>query len=109
VESRSVVWLSRSMVDLPNRFDPNDPAVQILLLAQRVENLGKEKESIERELERERAEREKVARNLEDRVAKIEGSLGKGAGILIGLAAIGTVGGTLMAYGKTIFAPWLKQ
>lgn len=96
------------MSEPPNRFDPNDPAVQILLLAQRVENLGKEKEAIERELERERAERENSEKDLEQRIAKIEGSLGKGAGILIGLAAVGTIGGTLMAYGKTIFAPWMR-
>lgn len=95
------------------RFDPNDPAVQILLLAQRVENLGREKEGIERDLERERADREnseketqKREKELETRIAKIEGSLGKGAGILIGLASIGTIGGFLLAYGKTIFAPW---
>lgn len=92
-----------------NRFDPNDPAVQILLLAQRVETLGKEKEGIERDLERERAERENSEKGLEDRIAKIEGSLGKGAGILIGLATVGTIGGVLMAWGKTIFAPWMGK
>lgn len=99
-----------------NRFDPNNPAVQILLLAQRVENLGKEKEGIERDLERERAERENSEKetsirekNLEERIAKIEGSLGKGAGILIGLATVGSIGGVLMAWGKTIFAPWMGK
>ena len=37
------------MNDILERFNPNDPAVQILLLAQRVENLGREKEELERE------------------------------------------------------------
>ena len=87
-------------------FNPNDPSVQILLLAQRLETLGREKEAIERDLEQERAEREKSENELEQRIAKIENSLGKGAGILIGLATVGSIGGVLMAWGKTIFAPW---
>lgn len=92
-----------------NKFDPNDPSVQILLLAQRVETLGKEKEAIERDLQQERAEREKIETELEKRLTKIEGSLGKGAGILIGLASVGTIGGFLAAYGKMIFAPWMGK
>lgn len=63
----------------------------------RVDTLTKEKELLEAS-----------ERALEQRVAIIESSLGKGAGILIGLATVGTVGGVLMAWGKTIFAPWMK-
>lgn len=77
-------------------FDENDPAFLIRILSLRVDALTKEKEDLE-----------KSERNLEERVAKIEGSLGKGAGILIGLASIGTIGGFLAAYGKSIFKPWM--
>lgn len=89
-----------------NEFNPNNPYTQLALLAQRVDNLGKEKEDLERDLEQERAERELHEEELKDRIAKIEGSLGKGAGILIGLSAVGTIGGVLLAYGKAIFKPW---
>lgn len=78
-------------------FDENDPAFLIRILALRVDTLTQEKEDIE-----------KKETELEARVAKIEGSLGKGAGILIGLATVGTIGGVLMAWGKTIFAPWTR-
>ncbi len=79
-------------------FDENDPAFMIRILSLRVDALTKEKEELE-----------KKERDLEDRIARIEGSLGKGAGILIGLATVGTVGGVLMAWGKTIFAPWMAK
>lgn len=85
------------MPDQFNEFNPNNPYTQLALLAQRVDNLGKEKEALE--------EKEK---ELETRVAKLEASYGKGAGILIGLGMIGTIGGILMAWGKQIFGPWLK-
>jgi hypothetical protein len=79
-------------------FDENDPAYQVRILALRVDALTKEKEELE-----------KSEAALEARVENIERSLGKGAGILIGLATVGTIGGVLMAWGKTIFAPWIKS
>lgn len=79
-------------------FDENDPNFLIRILSMRVDALTQEKEDME-----------KKERELEVRVAKIEGSLGKGAGILIGLATVGTLGGALMAWGKTIFAPWIGK
>lgn len=78
-------------------FDEKDPAFQVRLLALRIDALVKEKEDIE-----------KSEKELEQRVEKIERSLGRGAGILIGLASVGTIGGALMAWGKTIFAPWIR-
>jgi hypothetical protein len=96
----------------PNDFDefnPNNPYTALALLAERVKNLGKEKEDLERDLEQERAEREDRERELEARISKIEGSIGRGIGILIGLSAVGTLGGVLLAYGKAIFAPWLGK
>jgi len=83
-------------------FNPNNPYTAIALLGMRVDNLGKEKEALERSLESERAERDK----LEKRVAKMENSYQRGAGILIGLSFLGAIGGFLAAYGKTIFKPW---
>jgi hypothetical protein len=79
-------------------FDENDPAFLIRILSLRVDALTKEKEELEVRIGDD-----------EKRIAKIEGSLGKGAGILIGLASIGTIGGFLMAYGKAIFAPWVGK
>jgi hypothetical protein len=76
-------------------FDENDPAFLIRILSLRVDALTKEKEDME--------EKE---RNLERRIAKLEASYGKGAGILIGLGFVGTIGGVLMAYGRSILAPW---
>lgn len=78
-----------------DEFNPNNPYTAIALLGERVKNLGIEKEALER---REDA--------LEQRIAKLEASYGKGAGILIGLGTVGTIGGILLAYGKAIFAPW---
>lgn len=78
-------------------FDENDPAFQVRILSIRVDALTKEKEDLERRLGDD-----------EKRISKIEGSLGKGAGIMIGLASIGSIGGLLLAYGKTIFAPWAR-
>lgn len=94
------------MNDILERFNPNDPAVQILLLAQRVENLGREKEELERDLERERAERENHEKDMDKRIAKMERSFQRGAGIIMILPVLGTAMGILIAYGKVIFAPW---
>lgn len=89
-------------------FNPHNPTTQIAMLGLRVENLGREKEKLEREIEEEKAARLKVEDDLRLRLEKIESSLGKGAGILIGLGSLGTISGFLIAYGKTIFAPWTK-
>lgn len=94
------------MNDALERFNPNDPAVQILLLAQRVETLGREKEELERDLERERAERENHEKDMDKRIAKMERSFQRGAGIIMILPVLGTAVGILIAYGKVIFAPW---
>ena len=92
-----------------DEFNPHNRDTQIALLALRVENLGREKEEIERHLEIEKAERIRVEKDLNDRVSTLEASYGKGAGILIGLGMIGGIGGVLIAYGKSIFAPWLGK
>lgn len=85
-------------------FDESDPAFQVRILAVRVDALTKEKEDIERELEKERVER----RALDERVAVMERSFQRGAGALIVLPIVGSAVGLLFAYGKVIFAPWLK-
>lgn len=93
---------------MPNRdpFDPNDPEVQILLLAQRVETLGKEKEALERALEKEHKEREAREKKFDERISAMEKSFQRGAGILLVLPFLGTAIGIILAYGKVIFAPW---
>lgn len=87
-------------------FNPNNPGTQIALLAMRVENLGKEKEALERAMDRERAERAEQEEKLEARIAAMERSFQRGAGIMMVLPIVGTVVGILLAYGKVIFAPW---
>ncbi len=67
-----------------------DPAVQIKILAYRVTVLTREKE------------------NLEVRVAKMEKSFNMGAGILLIVPFVGSLIGIMLAFGKSIFAPWLK-
>lgn len=76
-------------------FDENDPAFLIRILSLRVDALTKEKEDLE-EKERE----------LEKRVAKMETSYQRGAGILIGLSFLGAIVGFLVANGRAIFKPW---
>ena len=73
----------------------------------RVDNLSKEKEALERELEK---ERDDCAR-LERRVLAMERSFQRAAGILIVLPILGTVVGIFLAYGKAIFAagPGIKR
>lgn len=90
-------------------FDPNNPYTAIALLSERVKNLGIEKEAIERDLDDERKERKAVETDLAKRIASLEASYGKGAGILIGLGMVGTLAGILFAWGKTIFAPWIGK
>lgn len=89
-----------------NDFNPNNPYTQLALLAQRVDALCKEKEELEMELARERKERSEHEAKLELRLAKIENSFQRGAGILMILPILGTIVGLVLAYGKTIFAPW---
>jgi Trk-type K+ transport system membrane component len=85
------------MVEPPDYepFNPNNPYTQVLLLAQRVETLGREKEALERRED-----------ELEKRMSKMEASFNRGAGILMVLPIVGTVVGLLFAYGKAIFKPW---
>jgi hypothetical protein len=92
-----------------DEFNPNNPYTALALLAERVKNLGKEKEDLERDLDQERAEREDHERDLEKRIAAMEKSFQRGAGALIVLPVVGTVIGLLFAYGKVIFAPWLNN
>ncbi len=86
-------------------FNEQDARYQVKLLAFRVDNLGKEKEALERELEEER----RLRSMLEERVAAMEKTFQRGAGALIVLPVIGTVIGILFAWGKVIFAPWLVK
>lgn len=67
-----------------------DPDARIKLLAYRVSTLTREKEA------------------LEVRVAKMEKSFNMGAGILLVLPVLGSAIGLILAFGKFIFAPWLK-
>jgi hypothetical protein len=85
-------------------FNPNNPYVAIALLGERVNNIGKEKEMIERSLEEERRQR----RALEDRIVKMEISFQRGAGILMVLPIVGGFVGFLAAYWKAILAPWIR-
>lgn len=86
-------------------FDEDDPRYQVRILGLRIDTLTGEKEDIERELREEREERKK----LDERVASMERTFQRGAGIAIALPILGTILGFLMAYGKTIFAPWMKS
>lgn len=83
-------------------FDPNNRDTQIALLAMRISNLGKEKEDIERNLELEEGQR----KDLERRVAVMEGYFQRGRGIVYGLVVLGSLVGFISAYWKSIFAPW---
>lgn len=94
------------MSPLDAEFDENSAAYKVRILALRVDNLGKEKEMIERELEREREERERHEADLEKRIEKIEKSFQRGAGIMMIIPLLGGVVGFLIAYGKTILKPW---
>lgn len=87
-----------------DEFNPNNPYTALALLSERVKNLGIEKEAIERDLEDEREERS----DLEKRVAAMERSFQRGAGVLMVIPILGTALGLLVAYGKIIFAPWAK-
>ena len=94
------------MTPIPGEFDEGDLRYQIKILGFRVEALTKEKEDIERAMEKERALREQHEKDFETRVAKMETSFQRGAGMMMLLPIVGTIVGMLFAYGKTIFKPW---
>jgi hypothetical protein len=77
------------------KFDPNDPNVQILLLSREMDALKRREEAVEKRED-----------ELEKRIAKMENSFQRGAGILMVLPIVGTLVGILFAYGKLIFKPW---
>lgn len=77
---------------------PEDPAVQVYVLATRVEALTKEKEKLE-----------KSYAELATRVAKMEKTFNIGAGVLLVIPFIGTAIGAAVAYGKAILKPWTQQ
>lgn len=79
-------------------FDEKSALFQVRLLAQRVDNLGREKERLERTTERH-----------DKRLDKIEHSLAVGWGVLIVFPILGAVLGFLFAYWKIIFGPWFKM
>ena len=85
-----------------DEFNPNNPYTALALLGERVNNLGKEKEALERDLEKEREDRS----SLEKRVAAMERSFQRGAGVLMVIPILGTVITLLIVYGGKIFAPW---
>jgi hypothetical protein len=87
-----------------DEFNPNNPYTALALLGERVNNLGKEKEALERDLEQERKERS----DLEERVAAMERSFQRGAGVLMVIPILGTIITLFVVYGKMIFAPWAK-
>jgi hypothetical protein len=89
--------------DQYGKFDEDDPAFQVRILAIRVETLTKEKEKLEKDLGEERQERV----NLDKRVVVIEKTFQRGAGVALALPFIGAAVGLVLAYGKVIFAPWM--
>ena len=94
------------MTPLIGEYDEGDLRYQIKILGYRVETLTKEKEDIERLLEKEREIRELHEKDFEERVATMEKSFQRGAGIVMVLPVLGTILGLIFAYGKTIFKPW---
>lgn len=86
-------------------FNPNNPYTALALLGERVNNLGKEKEALEQELKDERKDRG----DLEKRVAVMEKSFQRGAGVLMVVPIIGTAITLFLIYGEKIFAPWLGK
>lgn len=94
------------MSPIPGEFDEGDLRYQIKILGFRVESLTKEKEELERALEKELHVRELHEKEFEKRIAAMEVSFQRGAGIMMILPILGTIIGLLFAYGKTIFKPW---
>lgn len=77
---------------------PEDPEVQVYVLATRVEALTKEKEKLE-----------KLTTELATRVAKMEKTFNMGAGVLLMIPFIGAAIGIAVNWGKHIFKPWTSQ
>lgn len=77
---------------------PEDPAVQVYVLATRVEALTKEKEALEKQYAA-----------LNERVVKMEKTFNMGAGVLLVIPFIGGAIGFAIAYGKAILRPWTQQ
>lgn len=77
---------------------PEDPAVQVYVLATRVEALTKEKEALE-----------KTCADLSGRLAKIERAFDRGAGILLLVPILGGFVGWIISYWKVISKPWTNQ
>ena len=78
-----------------NEFNPNNPYTQLALLAQRVDNLGREKEELERRIEAD-----------EVRLAKMERTMTMGWGVIVVIPILGSIVGFVAMYAKTIFSPW---
>ena len=85
-------------------WDEDDPRFQVRILGMRVDALTKEKEAIEEMLREERIERKAI----DLRVASMEKTFQRGAGMMIIIPVLGAIFGTLVAYGKFIFGPWFK-
>lgn len=102
--------MSRTPPLLDKEFNEHDPKSQILILGERVTNLGKEKEKIERDHEKDMAKleetHEKDIAALTLRVVALEKSYQRGAGALLVLPFLGTAIGLVLAYGKTLLRPW---
>ena len=77
---------------------PEDPAVQVYVLATRVEALTKEKENLEKQYAL-----------LAERVGKMEKTFNMGAGVLLVIPFLGGAIGFAIAYGKAILKPWTQQ
>lgn len=73
-------------------FDEDDPRFQVRMLAMRVDALTREKEAME-----------KKESEMDERIAAMERSFQRGAGIMIALPIIGTIVGFVFAYGKILF------
>jgi hypothetical protein len=83
-------------------FDEDDPRFQVRILGLRVDVLTREKEGLEKDLASETTKREK----LDERVAAMEKTFQRGAGVMLVLPILGAAIGIILAYGKIIFAPW---
>lgn len=79
-------------------LSPEDPRVQVYILADRVEKLTKEKEVLEKQYAEVNA-----------RLSRLETAYDKGSGILLMLPVIGAVMAFLMAYWEKITKPWTSQ
>lgn len=86
-------------VAVDNNFDERNPSYQVRILDMKVEALSKQKDELEKDVNEERIER----RALDVRVAKMEKSFQRGAGMMVMLPIIGTIIGIVVAYAKFFF------